>query len=104
MRAAQVPGVKVTHKRDPISRADQFLLTFGKPPRTLVCECERSTDTTLGQPFQLVSGPEIAHLIADPANRLTRLLKENRTNDQILEDLYLAALTRPPTSSELATF
>jgi hypothetical protein len=104
MRAAQVPGVKVTHKRDPVSKADQFLLTFGKPPRTLVCECERSGDTTLGQTFQLISGPEIAQVIADPSNRLARLLKEGRSNEQIIEELYLAALTRPPTSEELGTF
>jgi hypothetical protein len=77
-----------------------FLTTFGKPARQLVCECERSSETTLGQTFQLISGPEIARLLADPDNRLTRLLAANKSDDEILDELYWAALTRPPTDDE----
>ena len=51
-----------------------FLVTFGKPPRLLVCECERSSDTTLGQTFQLISGPEVSSLLSAPDNRLATML------------------------------
>jgi hypothetical protein len=99
MRAGEIPGVRVARRGRP-SQADMFLLTFGKPARELVCECERSTDTTLGQAFQLISGPEIAGLLADPENRLTQLIKSGKTDDEVVAELYWAALTRPPTDEE----
>jgi hypothetical protein len=101
MRAGQIPGVRQNRSRDRrTSQADMFLVTFGKPARQLVCECERSSDTTLGQTFQLISGPEIAKLLSDPANRLAALLKAPESDEQAIEELYWAALTRPPTYEE----
>jgi hypothetical protein len=83
--------------------ADLFLATFGKPPRLLVCECERSGDTTLGQTFQLISGPELSHLLTDAHNRIGRLLEADKSDEQIIEELYWASLTRSPTESERVT-
>jgi hypothetical protein len=101
MRAGEIPGVRVARgKRSRPSDADMFLVTFGKPQRLLVCECERSTDTTLGQAFQLISGPEIARLLSDPENRLTELLKQNKSDEEIVDELYWSSLTRPPTDEE----
>jgi hypothetical protein len=101
MRAGEIPGVRVARgKRSRPSEADMFLVTFGKPQRLLVCECERSTDTTLGQAFQLISGPEIARLLSEPENRLTELLKQNKSDEEIVEELYWSSLTRPPTDEE----
>ena len=104
MRAGQIPGVRQARSRDRRpSQADMFLVTFGKPARQLVCECERSSETTLGQTFQLISGPEIARLLADSNNRLATLLKDGRTDEQMIEELYWTALTRPPTYDENKT-
>jgi hypothetical protein len=99
MRAGQIPGVRVA-RRGKVSQADLFLTTFGKPPRELVCECERSTDTTLGQTFQLISGPEIAHMLAEPDNRIGALIKSGKNDADIVTALYWSALTRPPTVEE----
>jgi hypothetical protein len=79
---------------------DMFLVSFGKPPRQSVCECERSTDTTLLQTFQLIGGPEITRLVTDPENRLTRLLKQGGSEESMVDELYWAALSRPPTAEE----
>jgi len=98
LRAAQVPGARPSRRP---SAAEQFLAVFGKPPRESVCDCERSTDTTLGQTFQLISGREISHLISDPHNRIARLLDEGKSDRQAIEEMYWACLTRPPTSDEL---
>jgi len=104
MRAGQIPGVRVVaaggRRGGRPSMADNFLVTFGKPPRLLVCECERSTDTTLGQTFQLISGPELSKLLTDSTNRLGKLIEAGKSDQQIVEELYWAALTRPPTSDE----
>ena len=79
-----------------------FLVTFGKPQRLLVCECERSTDTTLGQAFQLISGPELSQLLRENKNRLSTLLASNRSPEQMIDELYWTALPRSPTAIELS--
>lgn len=101
LRASQLPGVQAMrlHRRR-ASRDDQFLVLFGKPPRLLTCECERSTEPTLGQTFQLVSGPTINDLLSKPDNRIGRLLGESKLDESLLEDLYLSALSRLPTADE----
>ncbi len=41
--AKHLPGVLPERKRDQkLSEVDHLLETFGKPPRLLTCECERS--------------------------------------------------------------
>ena len=97
-RAAQLPGARPSRKP---SAAEQFLMTFGKPPRELACECERSADTTLGQTFQLISGREIAKMISDSDNSLLSLIRDEKSDDQVIQQLYWSALTRPPTDQEL---
>ena len=99
-RAQQIAGVRrATHDEHP-TQADQFLVTFGKPARVLVCECERSSETSLGQAFQLISGPEIATLLRAGDNRIGKLLAAGKSDEQIVEALYVAALCRPPGAGE----
>jgi hypothetical protein len=103
IRAAQVPGIVQERRRGPKnSAADRFLTIFGRPQRLLTCECERSGETTLNQAFQLISGPEILQLLSNPENRLTTLISSNRPAEQMIEELYWSALSRPPNSIELA--
>ena len=100
-RAAQLPGALPERKRDQrMSGVDHFLETFGKPARLLTCECERSGDTTMGQAFQMISGPAINDLLDAPGNRLAQLLTGGKSNHEIIEELYWSALTRPPTEKE----
>src|ERR1043166_2424222 len=103
LRAGQIPGVSAIRVRESrLSNSDQFLGLFGKPPRLLTCECERSGETTLNQAFQLISGPEINDLLTSPDNRLAQLLKSGKSNVQLIEELYWTALTRAPNSSEVS--
>lgn len=98
-RAGQLSGVRIPRKETP-TLADKFLVTFGKPPRLLVSECERSSETSLGQAFQLISGPEIAGMLSNPDNRIGQMIAAKKADGQIIEELYLAALGRPPTAAE----
>ena len=86
-----------------MSEVDNFLETFGKPPRLLTCECERSADTTMGQAFQMVSGPAINDLLDAPHNRLEQLLASGKSDRETIGELYWTALTRAPTDKELNT-
>ncbi|GAB4146378.1 MAG: DUF1549 domain-containing protein [Planctomycetaceae bacterium] len=103
-RASQLYGVQAVRRRDrQPSLGDQFLKLFGKPARLQTCECERSAESTLPQTFQMVSGPLLNSLLTQPENRIGRILKSNKSNHDIVDDLYWTTLTRPPRSQELAT-
>ena len=77
-----------------------FLDAFGKPDRLLTCECERSETTTLAQAFQLINGQAVRDLLEAPDNRIGHLLETPADDAAILDELYLAALCRPPSEDE----
>jgi hypothetical protein len=101
MRAAQLPGVRPEAKgRRGANQLDRFLDLFGKPPRLLTTDTERSCECNMAQAFQLISGPTVNQMLAEKVNRITRLLAEGKSNQQIIENLFWATLTRPPTQKE----
>jgi hypothetical protein len=101
LRAGQLPGVPAFQPRGTrLTDAEKFLHLFGRPERLLTCECERANDSTLGQAFQLISGELLNRLLAESDNRVGRLLKEGKSDRVILDEFYLAALSRPPTPAE----
>jgi hypothetical protein len=103
MRAGQLPGVEAVRLREKRkSSSDTFLTLFGKPMRLLSCECERSSETTMNQAFNLISGPETNELLSAPDNRLATLLASGKPLPQIGEELYWSALTRAPSIAESA--
>lgn len=81
---------------------DYFLNVFAKPRRVSVCECERSPDPNLAQALHTLNGDTLTAKLRDPKGRIARLLKENKPHDQIVEELYLATVSRFPTEAELA--
>jgi hypothetical protein len=100
-RACQLPGVAANRGRgQPPSDGERFLTSFGKPIRLLSCECERSEDTTLNQAFQLITGPLVNQMLGAADNRIGRLLAAGKTDAEIVEEFYLAALCRPPSPTE----
>jgi hypothetical protein len=111
-RAGQAAGVGAFQRREKgqgnsrqrrgtsTSDAEKFLKLFGKPPRLLTCECERATDATLGQAFQLLSGPTIHRMLTDEDNRLAKLLASSESPGEIVDELYWSALARAPTDDE----
>jgi hypothetical protein len=102
-RAAQLPGVGSLQRRDRAAGSeDSFLLVFGKPPRLVSSECERSNETTMGQAFQLISGPLLNNLLTRENNRIDKLIKAGKTDEQILDELFWTAVSRAPTKEEAA--
>jgi len=78
-----------------------FLDTFGKPRREVVCECERSADGNIGQALALINGQDVNGKISTPFGRVSRLVRSIATEPQVVTELYLAALSRKPTAEEL---
>jgi hypothetical protein len=79
---------------------DYFLTTFAKPRRASVCECERSPDANLAQALHTLNGDILAGKIADKKGRIETLLAEKKSHEEIVEQLYMATLCRPPTEQE----
>lgn len=77
-----------------------FLTTFAKPRRASVCECERMPDENLAQALHTLNGDILADKIADAKGRVAGLLKAKTPHEKIVEELYLAALCRLPSSAE----
>lgn len=100
--AAAIPGVRLGGRRARSTDADRFLKDFGKPPRTTVCDCERSNESSLSQVFTLTSGPALARLLSKRNNRLGPLADAAVDPAAALDELFWTALTRPPTTRESA--
>jgi hypothetical protein len=77
-----------------------FLETFDRPKRVTGCECERSAGATLAQVLLLSNSDEIENKLANGEGRVAKLIKEKATDEQAIDELYVAALCRPPTSEE----
>lgn len=85
---------------DPHVGAEGFLDLFGRPSRESVCECERRTDFSLPQALNLINGKTISDAVADPKGRVARNVLAGMTDAAMVEDLYLATLTRLPSKTE----
>jgi Protein of unknown function (DUF1549)/Protein of unknown function (DUF1553) len=85
---------------DPHVAREGFLDVFGRPPRESSCECERRADFSLPQALNLVNGKTIADAVADPNGRVARLVLSSQSDEAIVDELYLAALSRPAAAEE----
>src|SRR5438876_2606210 len=102
LRAAQLPGVRPESKgKRRANQWDQFLELFGKPPRLLTTDTERSCECNMAQAFQMISGPTVNELLSEKDNRVSRLLASGESNREVLEELFWGTLTRAPTPAEL---
>ncbi|MCS6863619.1 MAG: DUF1549 and DUF1553 domain-containing protein [Gemmataceae bacterium] len=101
LRAHQIPAPPPSGRRGAFDgMGEHFLKMFGKPERLLTCECERNDDPGLLQAFQLITGEVMNSLIKAPHNRLGQRLAAGASDPQILDELYLAALSRQPNETE----
>ncbi|HEV3142864.1 MAG TPA: DUF1549 and DUF1553 domain-containing protein [Gemmataceae bacterium] len=104
LRAVQLPGVQLQargKRSGGPGMSEKFMKTFGKPERLLSCDCERSNDTTVLQAFQMISGEMIGKLLREPDNRIGKLLQSGKSDSEMLDELYLAALCRYPSAAEV---
>jgi hypothetical protein len=100
LRATQLPGMPVARRKQQVGDGFKFLRVFGKPERLLNCDCERNDNSTMAQALQLITGSLVNKAVSEPDNCLGRLLKAGRSNREILEELFLASLCRPPSEAE----
>ncbi len=102
LRAIQLPALPIPSRNEVQGDGLRFLRLFGKPERLLSCDCERADDATLGQALQLIAGQLLHRSVTAADNRLGRLLQAGKPDRAILDELYLASLSRLPSEPEMA--
>ena len=95
------PDTNAEQLTDPHIGKDGFLDLFGRPQRESSCECERRSDLSLPQALNLVNGRTISDAVADGNGRVAKAVLSGRPDRDIVEELYLASLSRPPSAAEL---
>jgi hypothetical protein len=78
--------------------------TFGRPPRTSACDCERAMDPALSQTLFMMTDTGILSKLQPSKGRLQQLLQSKKSDAEILEELFLATVTRRPTGEEQRQF
>jgi hypothetical protein len=95
------PDTRAEQVTDPHIGKDGFLDLFGRPARESSCECERRSDLSLPQALNLVNGKTISDAVADSAGRVAKAILSGRSDRELVTELYLASLSRPPRAAEL---
>src|SRR5258706_2928934 len=90
-RATQLPDSNID---------SYFLKAFGRPERTITCECERTIDPSMAQVLHIANGDTINKKLEQKGNRIEMALAAKTPNENIVEEAYFAALSRPPTADE----
>lgn len=83
--------------------SDYFLTTFGRATRTTVCSCEVKMDPSLSQALHLMNGPTVTNKI-EQGGVVKEMAEAGKSPDQIIEEIYVRALTRKPTAEEMKQF
>ena len=95
------PDTRAEQVTDPHIGKDGFLDLFGRPARESSCECERRYDLSLPQALNLVNGKNISDAVADANGRVAKAILSGRSDRDVVTELYLASLSRPPAAGEL---
>jgi hypothetical protein len=72
---------------------------FGRPERTEICDCERPASPALPQTLFLMTDQALLEKIK--SGRLSKLVASERCDEKLVEELFLATLSRPPNDDEL---
>ncbi|MBX3734294.1 MAG: DUF1553 domain-containing protein [Verrucomicrobiae bacterium] len=90
-RALQLPDSQI---------ASYFLKSFGKPDRLQTCECERSAEPSVAQVLHIANGDTLNSKLASARCRALEAAGSGSPAPTLINDAFLAALSRPPTEAE----
>jgi Protein of unknown function (DUF1553)/Protein of unknown function (DUF1549) len=94
-------GTRAIQLPDPNVRS-YLMDVFGRPSRQIACECERTTRPNVAQALHLLNGDFLNRKIADAKGRIEAGMKAKRDTKEMIEELYLATLSRPPRVEEVS--
>ncbi|HVL14285.1 MAG TPA: DUF1553 domain-containing protein, partial [Gemmata sp.] len=98
--AAGARAVEVATNNVRSGYAARVFRVFGRPTRTATCDCERPTGPALPQTLFLMTDAGLLKKITD--GRLAKLLAAKAPDAKIVDELFLATLSRLPDAGEKA--
>ena len=94
------PGTRAIQLREPAIWPSLFLEIHGRPFRDSVPERDRKPN--LSQALHRLAGSTYTQHLSQQGGRIDQLLGKGASNQQVIEQIYLAALSRFPTEEEQA--
>lgn len=94
-RAVQVPDSLTTSR---------FLDAFGRAERVQTCSCERTSDASVTQALHLNNGYTLNDKLRDKNSAVAKWIAAGMTDEQIVDQVFLLALSRKPTPAEKKKF
>ncbi|MEO8131871.1 MAG: DUF1549 and DUF1553 domain-containing protein, partial [Bryobacteraceae bacterium] len=92
-------GTRAITVRQPDLYYSRFLDIYGRPNRLTLPE--RSGKTNLNEALHMLAGAEYQDKLTAPGSRLRKMLDQDRSDEAIVQEFYLAAYGRLPEPSEL---
>ena len=77
-----------------------FLTAFGRPVRQQTRESERTSVPTITQALHIINGETLNNKLRAPGNSIEMLIRLGFSDEQVVDYLYLASLSRHPSDSE----
>jgi len=90
-RALQVPDAK---------NNPYFLTVFGKPPRLITVDSERTAEPSVAQALHAINGETLNQKLRAQGGLIDSLIRHGIGDEMALHHLYLAALGREPSQEE----
>ncbi|MBX3450278.1 MAG: DUF1549 domain-containing protein [Planctomycetaceae bacterium] len=81
-----------------------FLEVFGRPARQSVCACERQSEPSMAQALHLMNSAGTSSKLASRSGHAARLATSSRSDDEVIDELMLATLSRFPSPQERERF
>ena len=94
-------GKRAIEIQDPATQST-ILETFGRCSRLNGCASVANPALSLRQSLLVIGGPVVEEKVSSPRGYLANLLELGLAPDEIVENLYLKTICRPPTSEEVA--
>jgi hypothetical protein len=91
-------AIEVATNRVKAGHLARIFRVFGRPVRQSTCDCERPTAPDVPQTLFLMADPVLQTKITN--GRLAKLLREQRSDADTIEELFLATLSRLPDADE----
>jgi hypothetical protein len=81
--------------------ASHFLDAFGRPNSSSDCPCERDAQLSVVQTLHLMNSKILQGKLSDPKGRVRQLANSDRSQSDLVGELYLLLLNRLPAEPEL---
>jgi hypothetical protein len=101
--ATYPPGTRAMQLPDSLLLS-RFLEAFGRAERVATCSCERTADASVTQALHLNNGVTLNDKLRDNKSVVAKWVTGNVPDAEIVDRVFLMALTRQPTAEERKKF